>query len=478
VARVAGRAGRAAHGRLVVLGEAEFYANVAQLGLRLATSAPGQPPIASAAQLVERLDPSWLTRSWQGHPAELGIIRDVKSRLADVAVRMGNLAAALGSALDGPWAVEDVDLAVFTIPTLANASDGDAAMRMLLGHLAHYATRRKPRQRRALILFDEFSSLEGGRRRAIDLVERARGPHVGVVLAAQSAVALGAEDERARLLAAANAVLTFRTPDQAPLTAMAGTTRAAEAAWQLEQGELSGRETITVRSKARVDTDQVRAAQVGEATLISGGRAERLRIIRTAIPAATAAEARLLVTGLTRPRPAGALAGNPAPTQVPAVRRCGDTAHRRWGTGPRPTTAPRREVRRSSSPSGSGRPGSAKTSGRSRTEAASQQHQCPRRRDRRPGGRTTRGTPHGHHRSSHPGQPRTPPGRPRPRPRTRAGPAPARRHLDRQLPDLRVPPRHRPHPSPGRAAGRRPGLPHLPRRRRRMIIGRDQLLAR
>jgi hypothetical protein len=303
---------------------------------------PASPPSPRPPQLVERLDPSWLTRSWQGHPAELGIIRDVKSRLADVAVRMGNLAAALGSALDGPWAVEDVDLAVFTIPTLANASDGDAAMRMLLGHLAHYATRRKPRQRRALILFDEFSSLEGGRRRAIDLVERARGPHVGVVLAAQSAVALGAEDERARLLAAANAVLTFRTPDQAPLTAMAGTTRAAEAAWQLEQGELSGRETITVRSKARVDTDQVRAAQVGEATLISGGRAERLRIIRTAIPAATAAEARLLVTGLTRPRPAGALAGNPAPTQVPAVRRCGDTAHRRWGTGPRPTTAPRR----------------------------------------------------------------------------------------------------------------------------------------
>ena len=164
--------------------EAEFYANIAQLALRLATSAPGHPPIRSVAQLVERLDPAWLSRSWDGHPAELGIIRDLKGRLAEVVVRMGNLAADLGGAFDGCWAVEDVDLAVFTVPTLANASDGDACMRMLLGDLSHYAVRRKPRQRRALVLFDEFSSLEGGRRTAVNLIDRARGPHVGVVLCA------------------------------------------------------------------------------------------------------------------------------------------------------------------------------------------------------------------------------------------------------------------------------------------------------
>jgi hypothetical protein len=50
---------------------------------------------------------------------------------------------------------------------------------LLLGDVSHYAVRRKPRQRLALVLFDEFSSLEGGRRTAINLVERARGPHVG-----------------------------------------------------------------------------------------------------------------------------------------------------------------------------------------------------------------------------------------------------------------------------------------------------------
>jgi hypothetical protein len=202
---------------------AEFYANIAQLALRLATSAPGRPPIRSVVQLVERLDPACLSRSWDGRPAELGIFRDLKGRLAEVVVRMGNLAAALGGAFGGCWAVEDVDLAVFTVSTLANASDGDACMRMLLGDLSHYAVRRKPRQRRALVLFDKFSSLEGDRRTAVNLINRARGPHVGVVLCAQSAVSLGDEDARQRLLASANAILPY--PDAAPLTALAGSLR-------------------------------------------------------------------------------------------------------------------------------------------------------------------------------------------------------------------------------------------------------------
>jgi hypothetical protein len=154
-----------------------------------------------------------------------------------------------------------------------------------------------------------------------------------VVLAGQSAVALGSEEERARLLAAASAILLFRTPQPAELAALAGSERVAEGAWRVDGEELTGRQTITMRARARVDQDQVRQLPVGEADLIVRGLAERIRIVRTRIPGSVETVAR----GLTAPRPAGALRGNPAPTQGP-----GRAVASRVSGPPPPPQAPRR----------------------------------------------------------------------------------------------------------------------------------------
>jgi hypothetical protein len=76
------------------------------------------------------------------------------------------------------------------------------------------ATRLHARRNTSVLVLNEFSSTRGGRRLAIDLLERGRGVGTGVVLAGQSAVALGDEDERARLLAAASTQIVFRTPQR------------------------------------------------------------------------------------------------------------------------------------------------------------------------------------------------------------------------------------------------------------------------
>jgi hypothetical protein len=79
-------------------------------------------------------------------------------------------------------------------------------------------------------------------------------------------------------------VIAFRSPQPAELAALAGSERVAEAAWQAEDGDLTGRQTITMRARGRVDQDQVRAARPGKAHIIAAGRVARARIIRTAIP--------------------------------------------------------------------------------------------------------------------------------------------------------------------------------------------------
>jgi hypothetical protein len=225
-----------------------------------------------------------------------------------------NLIAALTGALDGEASWEDANCWVVTVPAMVAPKDADSALRVMLSDYSHFTMARKGR-RPSLLIVDEFSAIAGGRRSAIDLLERGRGAGAGVVLAGQSSVALGSEEERARLLAAASAILLFRTPQPAELAQLAGTERVAEGAWQIDGEELTGRQTVTMRARARVDQDQVRQLPTGEADLIVRGVAERVRIIRTKVPGSVETVAR----GLTRPRPAGALGGDPShPTEVPA----------------------------------------------------------------------------------------------------------------------------------------------------------------
>jgi hypothetical protein len=107
----------------------------------------------------------------------------------------------------------------------------------------------------------------------------------------------------------------------AELAALAGSERVAEGAWQADGDDLTGRSTITVRARARVDQDRVRQLPTGEADLIVRGQVERIRIIRTAIPTAAAAQAQQLVAASGPPAQAVATRPVPAPPAPPAGPR-------------------------------------------------------------------------------------------------------------------------------------------------------------
>jgi hypothetical protein len=168
---------------------------------------------------------------------------------------------------------EDADLWVVTGPAIVASRDADSALRVLLSDYAHFTMARKARGQPSHLLVDEFAAIGGGRRVAIDLLERGRG--AGVTLSGQSSVALGNEEERARLLAAASAALLFGGPMPAELAALAGSERVAEGAWQVDGEELTGRQTVAMRTRARVDQDAMRRLPVGEATLIVKGLSEQ-----------------------------------------------------------------------------------------------------------------------------------------------------------------------------------------------------------
>ena len=278
--------------------EAEFYEQAAMLGLRLALTQPG-PPCASMLELVRRLDPAALVSAWAGHPAEVSVIRGMerRKRLSDIALRASNLAAALAGRWDGGWWLGDVDLACFTVPTMDNPKDADAAMRVLLAAYGQYLVTDPGRPR--LLAFDEFSALAGGRPYAISLVERSRSSGSGVILGAQSAAGLGEPRDRERLLASANAVILFRSPIPAELAMLAGTQDALTVT--RSTGLHDERIAVTERHVGKVDQQEIREAETGVGEVISRGR--KVKVSLTKIDAATRDAAR----GLTAPPIAGTL---------------------------------------------------------------------------------------------------------------------------------------------------------------------------
>jgi len=324
--------------------EAAYYREICVLALRLACGQPG-PPVASMGDLVARLDPAQLAKAWHGHPAEAGLVRTLKDKLGDVQLRLANLAAAAGGLLDGDRAIGEADLTVVSLPTMANRGDSEALFRILMADLGHWTASRKG-HRPAQVVVDEFSALDGGRDYAIDLFERGRGAGVPVVLAGQSYRSLGDEDQRDRLVSAADALVLFgsATPDE--LVRLAGTVLATEAVYAVDDGAWTGRASVTHRHRARLDANVVRQLGVGEAVVVSRGRAERLLVIPApgagpqditpaprghvvgpmGLPHQAAAACRRFLPGRTRealggedqPRPAGAVAGNPAPSDGPA----------------------------------------------------------------------------------------------------------------------------------------------------------------
>jgi hypothetical protein len=325
--------------------ESSYWREVAMTALRLALGQPG-PPCTSGAELVRRLDPGRLVRAWEHDPDTLGLVQKLAKGddLPGVHIRVSNLIAALRGALDGEASWEDADCWVVTVPSMVASRDADSALRVLLADYAHFTMARKE-GRPSHLLVDEFAAIGGGRRSAIDLLERGRGARSGVTLSGQSAVALGPEEDRGRLLASASAVLLFRSPQPAEIAALAGSERVAEGAWQADGDDLTGRATITTRARARIDQDLARQLPTGEAELIVRGHRERLRIIRTAIPPATLDQARELVAGQDQPcaaAPADAVTTRELPELPPSRQALASGDPSGKGLDPPPSSRVRR----------------------------------------------------------------------------------------------------------------------------------------
>jgi hypothetical protein len=305
-----------------VEGGGVYYRRMATLALQLACTPPSGPP-RSSGDFLRRLDLKKLQNLWRGDPTAL---QDLEQLAADPTVMAGlrgrysAFFRSLQGKADGCWGLEDVDLAVLTIPTIASRTDADAAVRLVLEDVGHFATRRKARTGDdVLLVLDEFSAVQGGTEQAIHLAERLRDVGVPVVFGAQSPEGLGDERQQWRLLhTIGGGLVLHQLPDPERLIELAGTVRTPEQTWQLDPWGPAGQARVHMTDRPRVDPNQVRQLHPGEAFLVHGGRAVKLSLLQAPVPAGIQEEASALrAAAMTAAEPvyvAEGIAG--APPQV------------------------------------------------------------------------------------------------------------------------------------------------------------------
>jgi hypothetical protein len=263
-------------------GAAAYYADIMQAVLILAVTAPGGPPLNTAA-FLDRLDARWLAHAWDDgrHPREAARIRGAARHLPDIQLRYATLLDRLGPALDGPGTLADADAWYFILEGTREASVAEAQAMALTELAAHAATDPAGEPRAMLLAADDYSAVSG-RVPLSNLYERGRSLGIGVQVSAQSWQGLGAsEDERYRIAATADGgVWVLRTPYPDPLTGLAGTRRVLETAHKLI-GVTWGDEGTTREHRASVaDPDIIRRLDVGQACYIHRGAASFVQVAR------------------------------------------------------------------------------------------------------------------------------------------------------------------------------------------------------
>jgi hypothetical protein len=275
-----------------------YYRRMATLAIQLACTPPSGPP-RNSGDVLRRLDHKKLQQLWRGDltaQADLEQLAADPTVLAGVRGRYSAFFRSLAGKVDGCWGLEDVDLAVLTIPTIASRTDADAAVRLILEDLGHFATKRKARVGDdVLLVLDEFSAVQGGTDQAIHLAERLRDVGVPVIFGAQSPEGLGDERQQWRLLhTLGGGLVLHQTPNPEPLVALAGTVRTPEQAWQLDGWGPAGQARVHMEERPWVDPNQVRQLHPGEAFLIQAGRAVKLSVLQAPAPAQVQEEASAL----------------------------------------------------------------------------------------------------------------------------------------------------------------------------------------
>jgi hypothetical protein len=202
-----------------------------------------------------------------------------RDKVSQVRLRYEAFFGQLGCALDGEWSWEDTDTAYLLLDSVALGEDCRGAACLFFADFAHYFTQRKPIERFATMIADEFSAIAASSDLAIK-VEQARSFNTGLVLVPQTPSGIGGPNQRERILGSVETVITHAFNEPEEIAALAGTKRVIELSQRYGEGLLEHDGFARQADRPTVDPDEIRSLRTGSAWVIRRGRAVKIAVQR------------------------------------------------------------------------------------------------------------------------------------------------------------------------------------------------------
>jgi hypothetical protein len=256
-------------------GPAAYYRDIAKTALQLACNHPDGPP-RSSSELLTRLDYEVLLNAHGPSSTVLSLPRD---KVNQVRLRYEAFFGQLGCALDGGWSWEDADTAYLLLDSVALGEDCRGAACLFFADFAHYFSQRKPIERFATMVADEFSAIAASSDLAIK-VEQARSFNTGLVLVPQTPSGLGGLNQRERILGSVETVISHAFNEPEEIAGLAGTKRVVELTQRYGEGLLEHEGFARQTDRPTVDPDEIRSLRTGDAWVIGRGRAVKIGVRR------------------------------------------------------------------------------------------------------------------------------------------------------------------------------------------------------
>jgi hypothetical protein len=256
-------------------GPAAYYRDIAKTALQLACNHPDGPP-RSSSELLRRIDYEVLLNA---HGPSSAVLSLPKDKVSQVRLRYEAFFGQLGCALDGEWAWEDAEAGYLLLDSVALGEDCNGAASLLFADFAHYFTQRKPLDRFATMVADEFAAIASSSDIAIK-VEQARGFNTGLILVPQTPSGMGPLTQRDRILGSVETVIVHALNEPEEVAALAGTKRVIELTHRYGEGVLEGEGFARQAERPTIEPDEIRALNRGSAWVIRRGRATKVAIQR------------------------------------------------------------------------------------------------------------------------------------------------------------------------------------------------------
>jgi len=287
-----------------------YYRDVAKSVLNLVLRAPRAHTPRTSATLLKRLNKDTLKALYANMPEEQEIEGISPRDLSGVRHRYRAFFSTLEGQLDGAWGFEECDAAYILLKGLALKEEASSLGRFFVEEIAYYASERKPREKGCLVILDDYSAILNAD--TANLLERLAVYNTSVFVAAQTEEALGKQADR--LLGTTATRILHRCSAPEKLLARAGTIYEVDRAHQIQNERLSGAGSLRLREKLKIDANDVRKFEVGQAVVVSEGRAQQVAIAPPSITERDRQEARKVLNARRPASPTNAKSSSSSST--------------------------------------------------------------------------------------------------------------------------------------------------------------------